>query len=101
MTMSSYRVVGRLAVRRVHCAPLSLLTKRYRSVPANITFALPGYSWMLRTEASSGRPLVIVFHVLPKSVVRTMYGLKSPDRWASKATAAVPRDAEDAIIRPT
>src|SRR5690242_11616983 len=76
--MSAYSVVGRLPVRRLQCAPLSSVTKRKRSVPANSTFGLPGYSAMLRTEASGGSPALTDFHVLPKSVVRRMYGAKSP-----------------------
>ena len=40
-------------------------------------------------------------HVLPKSVVRKMYGAKSPSRCASNETYAVPRDAADATMSPT
>src|SRR5437868_5453212 len=56
---------------------------------------------MLRTDASFGRPFTIGFHVLPKSVVRRMYGAKSPERWRSNDTYAVPRVAPDATTRPT
>src|SRR4051812_3365337 len=56
---------------------------------------------MLRTEASPGRPFMMGFHVVPKSVVRRMYGAKSPDRWRSKDTYAVPRATADATTRPT
>src|SRR5690349_4272784 len=101
MTMSSIRVVGRLPAIRVQCAPLSVDVKRARSVPAKRTFALPGYSAMLRTDASDARPVVTDFHVLPKSVVRAMYGAKSPARCESNATYAVPRDAPDDTMRAT
>src|SRR2546423_80170 len=54
---------------------------------------------MLRTDASSfGRPAITVVHVFPKSVVLKMYGAKSPSRWASNGTYAVPGDAADARI---
>src|SRR5437870_1632369 len=56
---------------------------------------------MLRTEPSPGSPIVAAFHVLPKSVVRAMYGAKLPERCASNATYAVPRDAPDATTRLT
>jgi len=86
---------------RDQCAPLSVVTKRNRSVPAKTTFALPGYSAMLRTDASGASPFVTAFHVLPKSVVRAMYGAKSPERCESNAAYAVPRDAPDETIRAT
>src|SRR4051812_26203252 len=99
--ISSYRVVGRFAFSIAQCAPESRLTKTWRSVPAKTTFAFPGYSYMLRTEASPGSPFTTRVHVRPKSVVRAMYGAKSPERCESNATNAVPRDAPDATMRPT
>src|SRR5215471_14123813 len=56
---------------------------------------------MLRTDASPGSPSVIRFQVLPKSVVRATYGVKSPERCESNETYAVPRDAALATTRPT
>src|SRR5215467_8419032 len=41
------------------------------------------------------------FQVLPKSAVRAMYGVKSPERCESNETYAVPRDAALATTRPT
>src|SRR5436305_1196877 len=86
---------------RLQRAPQSVLTYSARSVPANTTLGFPGYSWMLRTDASGFNPVVTAFHVLPKSVVRAMYGAKSPTRCWSNATYAVPRDAPEATIRAT
>src|SRR5512138_3620470 len=80
---------------------MSWLTYRCRSVPAKSTDGLPGYSWMLRTDSSDASPLCAAVHVLPKSVVRTMYGAKSPVRCASNATIADPLDADEATMRAT
>ena len=57
---------------------------------------------MLLTDASSpGSPSTTGFQLLPKSVVRKMYGAKSPSRCSSNVTYAVPREAAEAWIFPT
>ena len=68
--MSSTGTVGRFSFSGLHDAPRVKLTNAPYSVPANSRSAFFGCSRITLTmPLFAGRPVVIFFHVSPKSVV--------------------------------